>query len=206
MSAVPLESDVLVAAPAERETRQRRLADALVRLRSKASDPALLERRIALAGGALVAAGVVLILLGWYGAAHTSRLYLQVPYLISGGLLGVALAVAGGCAYLASWLTRLVQEERARGDAALDVARQAAASLARIEAAFNVVAGPGAVAVSTFVATPSGKLAHRPTCPTVAGRTDLRTVDPDADGLAPCRMCDREAVGSNGLSSTVPPE
>ena len=203
MSAVPLDPDLLVAA-SEPDTRQRRLADALVRLRSKASDPALLERRIALGGGALVAAGVVLVLLGWYGAAHTSRLYLQVPYLISGGLLGVALAVAGGCTYLASWLTRLVHEERTRGDAALDVARQAAESLARIEAALigAVVASP----TSAYVATPAGRLAHRPSCPTVAGRTDLRPVHPDSDGLALCRMCDREDAGTQGLTSPAPPE
>jgi hypothetical protein len=150
--------------------------------------------------------GVVLVVLGWYGAAHTSRLYLQVPYLISGGLLGVALAVAGGCTYLASWLTRLVHEERARGDAALAVATQAAASLARIEAA---LAGGASAVAASHVATPAGKLAHRPSCATVAGRQDLRLVDPDRDGLSRCRMCDPEPAGAAGarpLSSPAPPE
>lgn len=214
MSTVSVDDVVHVPAPAaaerEGDTRQQRLAAALVQLRRRAADPAMLERRIALAGGALVAAGVVLVLLGWYGAAHTSRLYLQVPYLISGGLLGVALAVAGGCTYLASWLTRLVHEERARGDAALDVARQAAESLARIEAALaaggGATGGVAAAGATGYVATPSGKLAHRPTCPTVAGRDDLRRVDPTADGLEPCRMCDREAVPARPLSSPAPPE
>ena len=35
---------------------------------------------------ALLAAGVVFVILGWYGAAHTNILTEQIPYLISGGL------------------------------------------------------------------------------------------------------------------------
>lgn len=173
------------------EARQRRLAAALSQLRTRVAAPAHVERRIALLGGLLVAGGVVLVLLAWYGAAHTSRVYLQIPYLISGGLLGVALAVAGGCAYLASWLTRLVQEERARGDEAVAVARETAAALTRIEAllAAGAARSPGAAAGDELVATPTGKLAHRPSCPTVAGRAEVRRVQPGAADLAPCRMC-----------------
>ena len=200
MSAIPVDVDVVGADRAE--TLQQRLASALVQLRRRAVDPARLERRIAVAGGTMAAAGIVLVLLGWYGASHTSRVYLQIPYLISGGLLGVVLGVAGGCTFLASWLTRLVQEERARTDQALTVARDTAAALQRIEvllaagagtAAGAAPAGPSpAAGAQPLVATPAGKLAHRPTCPTVAGRTDLRRVSLD-DGIAPCRMCDAGA-------------
>jgi len=192
------------------ESLQQRLASSLAQLRSRANDPARLERRIAIAGGTMAAAGVVLVLLGWYGASHTSRVYLQIPYLISGGLLGVVLGVAGGCTFLASWLTRLVQEERSRSDEALKVARDTTAALNRIEALLAAGAGAEAPASShapartsplvavaagddAFVATPTGKLLHRPNCPTVAGRTDLRHVTPGTDGLAPCRMCGADA-------------
>lgn len=175
---------------------QQSLADRLRALRRRATGPASLERRIALLGGMLAAAGAVLVLLGWYGAAHTSRVYLQIPYLISGGLLGVVLAFAGGCAYLASWLTRLVQDQHARADVAVAAARETTAALIRIEALLAAGAAlPGATrgeAVdpsTTLVATPSGKLAHRPTCPTVAGRGDLRPASLGPDGLAPCQMC-----------------
>jgi hypothetical protein len=166
---------------------QERLAASLSQLRSRSNDPARVERRMAIAGGVMAAGGVVLVLLGWYGASHTSRVYLQIPYLISGGLLGVVLGVAGGCTFLASWLTRLVQEERHRSDEALAVARRSADALARIEA---LLAGRTAVAGEVLVATPAGKLAHRPHCATVTGRTDLRQVSLDGDGLAPCRMCE----------------
>src|SRR5690242_12642308 len=56
--------------------------------------------------------GVALILLGWSGAAHTGKLYDQIDYLISGGLLGLALAGAGGFAYFGYWLSRQLDESR----------------------------------------------------------------------------------------------
>ncbi len=178
---------------------QASLADRLTALRRRASDPAALDQRIALIGGTLAAAGAVLVLLGWYGASQTSRVYLQIPYLISGGLLGVVLAFAGGCAYLASWLTRLVHDQQARTDEAVSAARATTAALERIEV---LLAGNGTGArvapvlangSGQLVATPSGKLAHRPSCPTVAGRTDLRPATVGPDGLAGCRMCDAAA-------------
>ena len=188
MSAIPIDADVDVDANRS-ESLQQRLGTALAQLRSRAVDPTRLERRIAIAGATLAVGGLVVVLLGWYGASRTSRVYLQIPYLISGGLLGVVLAVAGGCTFIASWLTRLVHEERARTDQALTIARDTAATLARIEA---LLGGGTAAAVGgeQLVATPAGKLAHRPTCPTVTGRTDLRSVSLDEPGLAPCRMCD----------------
>lgn len=195
------------AEPRRAESLQQRLASSLAQLRSRTVDPTRLERRIAIIGGTMAAAGVVFVLLGWYGASETSRVYLQIPYLISGGLLGVVLAVLGGCAFLASWLTRLVQEERGRSDQALAVARDTAAALGRIEALLAAGAGgnglaPAAAGAVTgddvLVATPTGRLAHRPSCPTVAGRDDLRRVTLDTDGLTPCRMCNAADVANVG--------
>ena len=40
-------------------------------------------------------AGVALILLGWNGAASYDRVESQMPYLISGGLAGLALVIIG---------------------------------------------------------------------------------------------------------------
>jgi hypothetical protein len=98
----------------------------------------------------------------------------------------VVAAFAGGSLYFASWVTRLVHDERARADAAADAAADMGATLRRIEA---LLAGsaPAANGSAPLVATPSGRLAHRPECPTVAGRDDLRPVV--ADELTPCRMC-----------------
>ncbi len=44
---------------------------------------------------ALILAGFLLIVLGWNGAASTRFVDAQLPYIVSGGLAGVALVVAG---------------------------------------------------------------------------------------------------------------
>jgi len=59
-----------------------------------------------------IAFGFVCILLGWYGASHSPYLYQEVPYLISGGLLGVALVIGGGVLVRCAWSLRQVEEER----------------------------------------------------------------------------------------------
>ena len=40
-------------------------------------------------------AGIVFIFLGWNGAASYDRVQAQIPYLISGGVAGLALVVLG---------------------------------------------------------------------------------------------------------------
>ena len=44
----------------------------------------------------LVILGFNFLLWGWWGAAHTHRQIEQIPYLISGGLVGLAFVVLGG--------------------------------------------------------------------------------------------------------------
>jgi hypothetical protein len=56
--------------------------------------------------------GFVCILLGWYGASHSPYLYQEIPYLISGGLLGVALVIGGGVLVRCAWSLRQVEENR----------------------------------------------------------------------------------------------
>jgi hypothetical protein len=56
--------------------------------------------------------GFVTILLGWYGAAHSPYQYEEIPYVISGGLLGLALIVGGGILILCAWSLRQVEEAR----------------------------------------------------------------------------------------------
>jgi hypothetical protein len=63
-------------------------------------------------GMAVMAFGFVCILLGWYGASHSPYLYEEVPYLISGGLLGVALVIGGGVLVRCAWTLRQVEEDR----------------------------------------------------------------------------------------------
>jgi hypothetical protein len=63
-------------------------------------------------GMLVIGFGFVCIVLGWYGASHSPYLYQEVPYLISGGLLGVALVIGGGILVRCAWSLRQVEEER----------------------------------------------------------------------------------------------
>ncbi|WP_019634598.1 hypothetical protein [Actinomadura atramentaria] len=64
------------------------------------------DRWLSTAGAVLMALGPVLIGLGWYGAAHTPYEFEQLPYLISGGLLGLACCVIGGFLFFSAWVAR----------------------------------------------------------------------------------------------------
>ena len=152
--------------------------------------PARHQRALLVTGALCLPLGLALIVLGWYGAAHTPRLFEQVPYLISGGLLGVAVVVAGGFLLLGHWLSRLVEESRARAD-------RAEANLARVEALLLERLPPdGPARPGALVATPRGSTLHRPGCPMLAGSPALRAVPPAAAAaLTPCRVCQPLAPG-----------
>ncbi len=57
-------------------------------------------------------AGISAVVLGWIGAAHSTLVEEQVPYLISGGLLGVALSTIGALLFCTHWLTVAVKDAR----------------------------------------------------------------------------------------------
>ena len=137
-------------------------------------------------GSVLMPLGVVLIVLGYIGASHTPLPFEQNDYLISGGILGLSLVIAGGFVYFGYWQTVRVRESR-------EQARELTAALGRVEAllrANDATNAGSTAAVGTFVATASGSIFHRQECTVVAGRTDLRRVDPERDDLAPCRICE----------------
>ena len=172
-----------------REERHQRLVTGVAGLRSRASRSGDRDRWLLVAGGLLVPLGLLLVVLGWVGASQTVLLFEQLPYIASGGLLGLALVVAGGFVYWSYWLTVLIRE--ARSDRT-----ELTAGLARMEALLERVLlaqAPGLVEAfpdGRLVATPRGSMLHRPECPTVANRDDLRTVSADAPGMTPCRLCD----------------
>jgi hypothetical protein len=147
------------------------------------------ERWLAIAGGVLMPLGVILVIIGWYGASHTTRLFEEIPYLISGGLLGIVLTTVGAALYFGYWLTRLVAGQRqivdvlARMEARLDGAG--------LEGNGHAEAGASTAPAGAFVATRTGTMFHRPDCPVVAGRPDseLRSVKLPATSMSPCKLC-----------------
>jgi hypothetical protein len=160
-------------------------------LRGRGRYDHLIERGMLYVGGVALFGGLAAIVIGWFGASHTPNVFEQIPYMISGGLLGVGLVVAGGFFFFSYWLTRMARENRESRDDAQRVYRtmnEMAELLAAVirEDDEEPVSNNGE---SRVVATPGGTMFHRPECPVVAGRTDLRRVSPSEADLEPCRMC-----------------
>lgn len=151
-----------------------------------------LDRILAFLALIMLPAGLGAIILGWLGAANTPFLFEQVPYLISGGLLGVGLMLMGGLLYVGSWLARLAEQSRDEADKVRELVEVLRADLAATPGrAAEAVARSSAGLPVHLVATPTGTMFHRPDCSVVASREDLREVDPDAEsGMKPCKMCD----------------
>src|SRR5262249_6989392 len=76
----------------------------------------------------LMTTGILAIILGWIGASRSIRTQEQIPYLISGGLLGVALAIVGALTLFTHWLTVLVNDNRRHHRELLDAVRAANAA------------------------------------------------------------------------------
>jgi uncharacterized membrane protein len=106
--------DVLTAGPPIEE-RDEQLTAGADELADRTRGPSVLRNErflLALAGG-LMTLGLTVILLGWFGASRSIIVQEQVPYLISGGLLGVALAVLGGLTLFSHWLTVQIRQGQA---------------------------------------------------------------------------------------------
>jgi len=176
----------------ESSERADRLKRDVSRLRGRSGGGSM-ERWLMIVGAGLVVIGIPLIVLGWYGASHTPYVFEQVPYLISGGVLGLGLAIVGGLFYFAYWITRQIQETRRQSD-------QTQQSLSEIKdlLAKGIIATTAEKAHATgngsLVATEKGSMFHRSDCVVVQGRDDLRAVEPGGAGLEPCKICEPLAV------------
>ena len=131
-----------------------------------------------LLGSILVAGGLAAIVLGYLGVAGTVHVGLQLPYLVSGGVLGVALVIVGSALLVthalgrqARLLRRLLDETRAtRSDE-----------------------HPVAASKDGMVVVPRGaRRFHVPGCLLVEGK-EVRRMKPStatSRGLKPCPVCD----------------
>jgi hypothetical protein len=125
-------------------------------------------------------AGLALIWAGWNGAATYNDIRKQFPYLISGGIAGLALVVIG----VGLMVIQSQRADRVQLEANLTELR------AILERMMGLQASNGSEAADTLVmAGPNAY--HRPSCKLVVGR-DLRKMTPEqaaAAGLEPCRTC-----------------
>ncbi|HUP85838.1 MAG TPA: hypothetical protein VM143_09250 [Acidimicrobiales bacterium] len=141
----------------------------------------------------LAIVGFLLIFLGWNGAATYDREPAQLPYVISGGIAGLAVVVMAAALMIvnaqredrAALLNGLAELKEAMERMSLAAAggtangASTAGRLAEAEAAGLVVAGP-----TTY---------HRPSCTLLDGRGVLPTITlevAEERGLSACRACD----------------
>jgi hypothetical protein len=124
-------------------------------------------------------AGLGLIWGGWNGAATYNDIRKQFPYLISGGIAGLALVVIG----VGLMVIQSQRADRVQLEANLVELR------AILERMSGVPASDGVDDAALVVAGPNAY--HRPDCKLVAGR-ELPRITSDqatAAGLEPCRVC-----------------
>ena len=151
-------------------------------------------------GYIFLAAGLIALFVGWYGAAGQSIVAKQIPYVASGGLLGVVLITVGNRVFLINDLRR----DSGRLDRLEEmVAELHAVLLTRTDAvpayAATTTAGTTAAVAEAkpFRAVKRGTIYHLPTCTMVDGKDTVSISKGDiaSRGLKPCRICTPEATG-----------
>lgn len=134
---------------------------------------------------ALLGAGIVFVILGWYGAAHTNILTEQIPYLISGGLLGMGLIIVAGV------MASGASQERSTDDLRREIARALAS--------MNSGAPDRGVRADAFSSNghhvfvvPGGRSYHVAGCPILEGKEGVKELLPAQaaeSGYAACKLC-----------------
>jgi hypothetical protein len=163
-------------------------------------------------GLGIVALGLLVIGLGWNGAAgsggeidHVPVVQAQLPWLLSGGFLGLGIVVLGAALIVANAhreaagrlearLEVLAEQlERTSGSVAdLGGSGVGPGSLAAVVAGTSGLGAPGVTAASEPLVVAGSASYHLPQCRLVRGRAEARLVPlraAAAEGLSPCRVC-----------------
>jgi hypothetical protein len=168
-------------------------------------DPALFWKWVRRAtrpvwGWVLVGLGLLLVLFGYLGISREALVAKQLPYLISGGILGLALVGFGamliGTEDLKRTQERIDQLEDLVADLhAVLLSRPDAPALSTNGAS---AADQGSATSSvTLVALPGGSSYHRDDCSMVQGKRDAKVLSASSarrQGLKPCRLCEPETA------------
>ncbi|MCU1624352.1 MAG: hypothetical protein JWL79_3197 [Frankiales bacterium] len=93
-------------------------------------------------GSVAIPLGLVFLALGYWGVAHTTLVFDQLPYLASGGLVGLGLIILGGFLYFGHWQVLAAEERRAESRRQAERDQQLLASLDRVHEALQALAAP----------------------------------------------------------------
>ena len=151
-------------------------------------------------GVGLCLVGFLVIFLGWNGAGSHNVLMAQFPYLISGGIAGLAVVVIGA----AMIVVQNQRTDRARLEEALG---RLTAAIERQGTAAG--AGAGAVGGLGGYVVAGSTSYHHLDCQLPEAREEARVVpleDIRTSGLEPCRVCRPPQFGRlvNGAQPTPP--
>lgn len=144
------------------------------------------DRRVRLGrilGLTFVTAGFLIIAKAWDGAASVNFAQGQIPYLLSGGFMGLGLIITGG---ILLFLATLRSERQLMTDRFDQMATLLGRNLNRLQLSSN---GAG---TSNGQVVAGEHLYHRAECKVLEGKDGLTTVTVEqaaAEGLEPCRVC-----------------
>ena len=164
-------------------------------------DPALFWRWVRRAtrpvwGWSLVGLGFIFVLIGYLGISREALVAKQLPYLISGGIGGIAL-VGFGAMLVGTEDLKRTQERVDHLEALVEDLHTVL--LGRPDAPTISSANGDATGRSqqrggaTFLALPSGQSYHRADCSMIQGKPEAKRVTPAVvrrQGLKPCRLCE----------------
>ena len=154
-------------------------------------------------GWILVGLGLLLVLFGYLGVSREALVAKQLPYLISGGIGGIAL-VGFGTMLIGTEDLKRAQE---RIDQLEDlVADLHTALLSRPDAPTLSANGESAgrqattsKSAVTLMALPGGQSYHRDDCSMIEGKREAKPITPAAarrQGLKPCRLCEPQTASA----------
>jgi hypothetical protein len=161
------------------------------------------DRRVRLGrflGLLFIAAGFVVFYFAWNGAASINFAQGQIPYLLSGGFLGLGLVITGATLL---FLSTIRSERQLMTDRYDDMARLLSRNLSRLQFSSN---GHSPSSHAQVVA--GATTYHLAECKILEGKDGLTTVTVEqaaAEGLERCRVCnppeakkeEAETVSSN---------
>jgi hypothetical protein len=165
-------------------------------------------------GWVLTGVGLLAIFLGWFGLSGQALVAKQLPFLISGGIGGIALVAIGavilGTEDLRKDSGRLdrLEKQIAQLHAVL-LARADAPDVSLAEADEESARDPNGKHErdlygpegdeAELVALPGAATFHRLGCAMVEGKAELEAINEDVvrdEGLKPCRLCDPVPSGT----------
>jgi len=136
-----------------------------------------------------ISLGLIMVGVAWNGAASVDTPEQQIPYILSGGLGGLALVGIGASLLLFIAGKRMVTRLEVKYDQMIEALAGHAAGAPAEPAASN----GKAPAVEDGMVVVGRSSFHMADCRLVLGKGDMEALPPDeaqGRGLAPCRVCE----------------